>query len=148
MLGGPRHAGGPLFCAPKIAPNCPESAPKTCSGQPSNATSRHSKKPLKPLRFKGFRLVDDTGLEPVTSRTSSIDEKPLYLLIFTIFSSPEFLFCPELCPESAEATASIRLSGLLFITWLYTFKVIRISSWPARYWTFFTSKPPSIKRVI
>ena len=57
--------------------------------------------------------------------TSSIDEKPLYLLIFTTFSSPGFLFCPELCPESAEAAASLRLSVLLFITWLYTFEYHR-----------------------
>ena len=28
-------------------------------------------KPLRSLDLKGFSLVDDTGLEPVTSRTSS-----------------------------------------------------------------------------
>ena len=28
-------------------------------------------KTLKPLRFQGFFMVDDTGFEPVTFRTSS-----------------------------------------------------------------------------
>ena len=69
--GGPRHICGPLFCAPKSAPNCPESAPKFWALLNQTGLSKHNEKPLEPLRFKGFRLVDDTGLEPVTSRTSS-----------------------------------------------------------------------------
>ena len=33
--------------------------------------TRAKEKALKPLSFKAFSVVDDTGLEPVTSRTSS-----------------------------------------------------------------------------
>ena len=65
--GGPRHVGGPLFCtsicAPEIAPNCPNFAPKTCLEQPLKATSEQNEKPLEPLRFKGFGLVETTELE-------------------------------------------------------------------------------------
>ncbi len=69
----------------------------------------------KPTASSGF-VVDDTGLEPVTSRTSSIFAKPLYILVLNGFLSIPTQNCPEVCPENAVDTASIRLSGLLFIT--------------------------------
>ena len=56
---------------PEMCPEVPLFCPEKLVGTVAERAEREQQKTPKPYRLRGFRLVDDTRLELVTSRTSS-----------------------------------------------------------------------------